>query len=98
MDCNLLVVTSRHVILCLEKKLQPFSFEGLLEREWVLEAVIRYIKIAGGPEEREGILVGLKDGAILKIFIDNPFPSSRKHTHGSMPGPLLPQAKGGRGR
>ena len=47
MDCNLLVVTSRHVILCLEKKLQLFSFEGLLEREWVLEAVIRYIKSRG---------------------------------------------------
>lgn len=83
MDCNLLVVTSRHVILCLEKKLQLFSFEGLLEREWVLEAVIRYIKIVGGPEEREGILVGLKDGAILKIFIDNPFPMQLvKHTCG----------------
>ena len=84
MDCNLLVVTSRHVILCLEKKLQLFSFEGLLEREWVLEAVIRYIKIVGGPEEREGILVGLKDGAILKIFIDNPLPMQLvKHTCGS---------------
>ena len=28
-----------------EKKLQLYSFEGVKEREWVLESVIRYIKV-----------------------------------------------------
>jgi intraflagellar transport protein 122 len=28
-----------------EKKLQLYSFEGVKEREWLLEAVIRYIKV-----------------------------------------------------
>uniref|UniRef100_A0A7S0THX9 Intraflagellar transport protein 122 homolog n=1 Tax=Hemiselmis andersenii TaxID=464988 RepID=A0A7S0THX9_HEMAN len=37
LDCNLLVVTSDHIILCLEKKLQLFDFKGEKEREWVLE-------------------------------------------------------------
>jgi len=74
LECNLLVVTSHHLILCLEKKLQLYGFEGELVREWVLDAVIRYIKVVGGPEKREGILVGLKNGIILKIFIDNTFP------------------------
>jgi intraflagellar transport protein 122 len=45
LECNLLVVTSQHVILCLEKKLQLYNFQGRKEREWVLEAVIRYIKV-----------------------------------------------------
>lgn len=45
LECNLLVVTSCHLILCLEKKLQLFNFSGKKEREWVLEAVIRYIKV-----------------------------------------------------
>ncbi|KAJ9521796.1 hypothetical protein QJQ45_024656 [Haematococcus lacustris] len=140
LDCNLLVVTSSHVILCQEKKLQLYAFEGAREREWVLESVIRYIKVpltltltlalnltsslhqgacvlipapapasvlaltlalylasdidpspgaqqatlemcdmhlaqvVGGPVRREGLLVGLKSGAVLKIFVDNPFP------------------------
>ena len=74
LECNLLVVTSSHVVLCLEKKLALYSFGGIKEREWVLEAVIRYIKVVGGPPGGEGLLVGLKNGVALKVFLNNPFP------------------------
>ena len=81
LDCNLLVVTANHVILCLERKLQLYNFRGKREKEWVLESVIRYIKVVGGPRGREGLLVGLKNGLVLRIFVDNPFPTRLvKHT------------------
>eukprot|EP00828_Plagiopyla_frontata_P043467 TRINITY_DN678_c0_g1_i2.p1 TRINITY_DN678_c0_g1~~TRINITY_DN678_c0_g1_i2.p1 ORF type:complete len:953 (-),score=153.20 TRINITY_DN678_c0_g1_i2:31-2889(-) len=73
-DCSLLVVTSSYIILCLEQKLQMLSFSGDLVREWILESLIRYIKVLGGPEKRETLLVGLKNGKVLKIFTDNSFP------------------------
>ena len=74
LECNLLVVTSNHIILCRDNRLQAFSFSGTKEREWVLEANIRYIKVVGGPLGKEGLLVGLRNGQVLKIFVDNPFP------------------------
>ena len=74
LKCNLLVITSHHVILCMEKKLLLYTMEGKKERTWSMDSVIRYIKVNGGPEKGEGVLVGLKDGMCLKIFIDNDFP------------------------
>ena len=74
LPCSLLVVTTNHIILCQERKLQLYDFQGCMVREWVLAAVIRYIKVDGGKSSSEGVLVGLDDGTVLKVYVDNAFP------------------------
>lgn len=57
-----------HSALVQEKRLQCMSFTSVREKEWVMESLIRYIKVIGGPPGREGLLVGLKNGAV-SIFL-----------------------------
>ncbi|XP_077265582.1 intraflagellar transport protein Oseg1 [Temnothorax americanus] len=75
LNCNLLVVTSNHLVLCLERRLQSLFFAGIIEREWILDGLITYIKVAGGPAGQECLIAGLKSGHVMKIYLDNPFPA-----------------------
>jgi len=84
LECNLLVVTSMHIILCQQKRLQLYNFKGIKEREWVLDSVIKYIKVLGGPPGKEGVLVGLKSGSVRQIFVDNPFPMELIHAQSAV--------------
>lgn len=73
-DCSLLVVCGENLVLCQEKKLQSLDFKGYLQREWIMDSFIRYIKVTGGPTGREGLLLGLKNGQVWRIFLDNALP------------------------
>jgi intraflagellar transport protein 122 len=73
-DCNNLFVFSQHLVLCFDRKIQLLGFNGVLEREWVMETDITYVKPLSGPAKRESMLVSGKDGSVVKIFIDNGFP------------------------
>eukprot|EP00940_MAST-03C_sp_MAST-3C-sp2_P003415 g3415.t1 len=72
--CKFMAVTSLHVVLCVDQKVLIVTFEGKIERQWILNSVVKFIKVIGGPEGRECMLVGLESGAAIKIFVDNPFP------------------------
>lgn len=73
-NCSLLVVCSENLVLCQEKKLQSLDFNGDLQREWIMDSFIRYIKVTGGPSGCEGLMIGLKNGQVWRIFLDNSLP------------------------
>jgi intraflagellar transport protein 122 len=71
---NHLGVTSRHVLVASGSKLTLHSFSKLKEREWILDADITCLRVDGGPAGKEGVLVGLSDGTVLKVYVNNAFP------------------------
>ncbi|XP_018334742.1 intraflagellar transport protein 122 homolog, partial [Agrilus planipennis] len=74
LDCSLLVICSEHLVVCKDKKLQSMSLTGVKDKEWEFDSTIRYIKVVGGPPSKEGLIAGLKNGQIWKIYLDNSFP------------------------
>uniref|UniRef100_A0A6P3UIJ5 Intraflagellar transport protein 122 homolog n=1 Tax=Bombus terrestris TaxID=30195 RepID=A0A6P3UIJ5_BOMTE len=84
LNCNLFVVTTNNLILCTERQLQSLSFNGTIEREWILDGLITYIKVVGGPIGQECLIIGLNTGYIVKIYLDNPFPAYIIKTEGSV--------------
>ncbi|XP_001602472.1 intraflagellar transport protein 122 homolog [Nasonia vitripennis] len=75
LECSLLVVTTNNLMLYLDKRLQSLSFTGIIEREWILDGPVCYIKVVGGPPGQERLLAGLKNGQVMEIYLDNPFPA-----------------------
>lgn len=71
LDCSLLVVCSEHLVVCQERRLLGLMFSGERYREWMMDSPIRYIKVAGGPPGKEGLILGLKNGQVIHILQGN---------------------------
>jgi intraflagellar transport protein 122 len=77
------MVTSENILYTKNHQLEMLSMTGEKQHEWSFDAPIRYSKVFGGAKGKEGLLVGLKDGNVYKVFLDNPFPILLvKHTVG----------------
>lgn len=74
LECSLLVVCAEHLVVCQERRLFSLTFSGDRCREWMMDSSIRYIKVAGGPKGAEGLVLGLKNGQVWKIYLNNPMP------------------------
>lgn len=77
MECSLLVVCTNHLVVCDEKTVQSLFFSGKMDNEWVFESAIRYIKVVGGPAGKEQLILGLRNGQVWEIHLDNSFPLLR---------------------
>ena len=54
--------------------IEVYDFKGKLEKEWNLDSNVIDMKVYGGVRGKEALLVGMKNGDIMKIFIDCSFP------------------------
>mmetsp|Transcript_4922 Transcript_4922/g.7558 ORF Transcript_4922/g.7558 Transcript_4922/m.7558 type:complete len:102 (+) Transcript_4922:793-1098(+) len=59
------------------------NFKGKRVREWILDDTICCANINSGPNECESIHLGLANGSIQNIFIDNMFPVDLAVYHSS---------------
>lgn len=66
-DCDLMLVTSANLLLCLGAKLQSLGFDDQLQREWAMDAPVKYIKVLGGKPGQEGLLLGLANGQVQQV-------------------------------
>ncbi|KAG5465400.1 hypothetical protein CUR178_00103 [Leishmania enriettii] len=74
-ECSLLCVTAKAIIVCNDRRITLYDFQGSKRREWSMESTVMFVKVAGGMEGREILLIGLKGGEVMKVFVDNPFPT-----------------------
>ena len=72
--CNLLVATIQNLAVAYEKTLTLLDLRGEVERKWKFDANLSFIKPFGGSPGKDGLLIGLKDGAVYIVFINNPYP------------------------
>ena len=73
-DCTILMLCSSNIIVCHEKLIQSLNFNGRLEKEWNFKCTIEHLKPVGGLPTKESLLIGLKDGQVLMIFLSNIIP------------------------
>ncbi|OTF79442.1 hypothetical protein BLA29_002016 [Euroglyphus maynei] len=73
-DCTILMLCSSNLIVCHENQIQSLNFNGQLEKEWNFKCSVTHIKSVGGVPTKESLLIGLKDGQVLMIFLSNIIP------------------------
>ncbi|CAH8535112.1 unnamed protein product [Schistosoma rodhaini] len=72
--CQYLIIITNHLIVGQTNCLTCINFKGIKEREWIVDSPVNYIRIIGGPPNKEGLLLGLKNGQVVQIIVDNAFP------------------------
>ena len=45
-------ILNSHALFAKDNKIQVFNFLGELEREWILDAKVTYLRTIGGPPKR----------------------------------------------
>lgn len=74
LDCSLMATARNALLLVNDRRITMYDFHGNKRREWSMDNTVTFISVDGGADDRELVLVGLKSGQCVKLFVDNPFP------------------------
>lgn len=74
MACDHMALGSIHVLFCKRNVMEAYSLDGLRTRVWMVDSDIKFVKVVGGPCGKEGVILGLNNGKVVQVFLDNPFP------------------------
>ena len=69
-----LQILSDTLILCFERKIILYDFSGCILNHWEMKAKVNCIRIFCSFPGEESVLVGLENGSVLSISLDNIFP------------------------
>ncbi|KAL5111573.1 hypothetical protein TcWFU_002419 [Taenia crassiceps] len=72
-NCQLLVLTSRHIVYCQGRRITCINSQGEIEQEWRVGSPVQYIHQQGSLEEDEGLIIGMMDGQITKVTLSSLF-------------------------
>ncbi|KAL8449041.1 hypothetical protein Emed_003393 [Eimeria media] len=73
-DCALMLLIAQAVLLCKGVSLELRKFDGGAHKAWTFRASIRYIRVIGGPPGEEVLLVGLRNGEALYVYVHQELP------------------------
>jgi intraflagellar transport protein 122 len=59
-DCESMAILNSHVVFAKDSKVQLYNLMGELEREWVFESNLTFVKALGGPPKREHLYLDCK--------------------------------------
>ena len=72
--CSNFCLCAANILVANQNKLFSYTFTGELDHQWTFESSITSLLACGGASRRDLVLVGLKNGSVLKVFLDNSFP------------------------
>ena len=79
-EISLMLLASNHLIICYENHiyLYPLVSDVALitnvERDWSFETDVKYLRVLGGAQKREGMICGTRSGEVYMMYLDNQFP------------------------
>lgn len=76
LDSKFFILAAENFISVKNNKISCYDFGERLTMEWSLESHITFVKLLKGPPRSESILVGTKSGKVMRVMLDNPFPTT----------------------